>query len=312
LAGPWSGRTCSRWRRGRGPLWRRSRRAGSRRRGRRRTWRSRHRRPGPGGRRSSRRRPGRRRACSGGRRRGRPLSAARPGGRAGRTRGRRGLGNLLRRRRSRPCRRRRRGPCRRSWRRRLGARSHRFRIGEDLLHLVDQLLRVERLRHLAVRSHRDGARRIDRRPAPEQQDRRLLQRGVGADLLAKLVAAEARHVDVGQDQIGLEIARTLERLGAVGDRREREVLLLEDHADRGADGRRVVGEKERLRHATGASGKAFTCTCPALARQAFANLSNRGRRRRRNPSRRGRRPCRRPLPLRPSSSSPSRRSSPRW
>ena len=221
----------------------------------------------------------------------------------------------------------------------MRAGRHRLRVGENLLHPVDELLRLERLRHLAVRSDRNRPRGIARTAPAEEKHRRLLERRVGADLLAKLVTVEPRHVDVGEDEIGLQIPRPLERLRPVRDGGERKVLPLENHPDSGADRRRVVGQKEGLRHAGGASGKRRRSPLPVLsgrgkllkryrkreplrvrprcdggasepAPRSKACFSNRGLRRRRS----RRRPSRaRPRPVpRPSSSSPSRRSWPRW
>src|SRR4051812_13850176 len=253
------GRTRARW--GRAPARGRRRRrpgrlysgrAGCRRRRRGRTRRSRGRRPCP--------RRGRRHgwACA-----GRPRARWRwRSGRSRRTAGSR---------RSRRPRWRRRlrylrwwsGSRRRRWggrwrgalrRRRLRPRRHRLRIGEDLFHSVDELLRFERLRHLAVRADCYRPRGIARTTPAQEKHRRLLERRVAADLLAKLVTAEPRHVDVGEDQIRFQIPRPLERLRPVGDGGEGKVLLLENHSDSGPDRRRVVGQKEGLRHAGGAAG----------------------------------------------------------
>jgi len=79
---------------------------------------------------------------------------------------------------------------------------------EQLLHLVDEGLALEGLRDVTVRARGTGARFVESlERAREKQDGDVLQRGIGLDRLANLVAVPPRHHHVGEDDVRPELPR---------------------------------------------------------------------------------------------------------
>ena len=89
----------------------------------------------------------------------------------------------------------------------------------------------------------DGARdRAERRHDHEDRARRG-----GLRLLHERDAVEAGHLQVGEDDVGVELLELAERLEAVGRRLGRVALVAEDLAQRGARVRLVVHDEDASR-----------------------------------------------------------------
>jgi hypothetical protein len=84
--------------------------------------------------------------------------------------------------------------------------------------------------------------------AGQQQHRNALQRGIALELGAERVAVQARHADIGEDDVGLDLTGANERVVAVVDGDELDVLVGERDPDDLLDRHTVVGQKQGLRH----------------------------------------------------------------
>jgi hypothetical protein len=81
----------------------------------------------------------------------------------------------------------------------------------------------------------------------------VLEPGVAPHLLAELVAGEAGHAHVREDQIGLELARLGQRLLSIADGRHGDVLTSERHRNGLLDRDGVVSEENGTGHRCAAS-----------------------------------------------------------
>jgi hypothetical protein len=124
-----------------------------------------------------------------------------------------------------------------------------------LLDGVEEPRRVEGLRELAVRAHGRRARRVHRRASTEEQNGDVPQRGIGAQSFTERVSVEAGHLDVGEDQLGPQLARARQGFLSVAHRGQRDVLTSEAEADRFLDGDGVVREENRAGHRESASSE---------------------------------------------------------
>jgi hypothetical protein len=91
--------------------------------------------------------------------------------------------------------------------------------------------------------------------AGQQQHGDVLGGRITLDRLAHLVPALAGHHHVGEHHIRAQLADTGDRIQPVVHRGHLEVLGREDHPDDLADGERVVGDQQILRHRRRASGE---------------------------------------------------------
>jgi hypothetical protein len=138
-----------------------------------------------------------------------------------------------------------------------GLRTRRARTVEQSAHALDQGLRLEGLGDVPVGAALGGALSVVGLERPgEEQHRNLREVAVGADRGAELVAGQAGHRDVGQDQIGPELPGAGEGVVAVVHGHELHVLVGERDPDDLLDRHAVVGEKQRLRHRRGTSRQA--------------------------------------------------------
>ena len=115
---------------------------------------------------------------------------------------------------------------------------------EQLPDPLDDLTRLERLDQHAVGLHLLGARLIHRLESPcQQQHRDVRQIGVALDEGRDLVAALARHADVGQDDVGTFDGNAGNGLLAVADGQHLHVLAGERQLDDSLDRDAVVRQQ---------------------------------------------------------------------
>ena len=122
-------------------------------------------------------------------------------------------------------------------------------VGRAALHPADDQLRLERLRQHAVAAGRRRSRVIDRlERARQQDDGNVGEPGGFFDVLRDLVAVLAGHADVGQHDVRRRGVEARDRLVAVADRDDLDVLVRERQLDDALNGDAVVGEEERMGH----------------------------------------------------------------
>ena len=155
------------------------------------------------------------------------------------------------------------------------------RAGEERVHLVDQRLRLEGLRDVAVGAGARGALLVERLEGAGQEQHRNVSRGrVGLDRLADLVAVLARHHDVGEDHVRPRLARARDRVVAVVHGEEHDVLVREADADDLLDRHAVVGKEQGLGHGSplrgrGGSGRASGAPAPSVRIRPYYRLQAR-------------------------------------
>ena len=173
----------------------------------------------------------------------RTLRRERSGGR-----GPRGLGgHRLARARDRGLGRRRRG---RGGHGRAG-RHHRLPGGQpdQRPDAVEEGLALERLGDVGIRAGGAGPGLIERlEVAGQEQHRSSGGARIGLERLADLVAAPARHQHVGDDEVGPHLAGAGNGIDAVVHGGDLEIFEREHHPDDLADGERVIGDEQGLRH----------------------------------------------------------------
>jgi hypothetical protein len=81
----------------------------------------------------------------------------------------------------------------------------------------------------------------------------MLEPRVAAHLLAELVAVEAGHAHVGEDQVRLDLARLSQRLPSIADGGDGDVLRRERHRNGLLDRDGVVSEENGTGHRCAAS-----------------------------------------------------------
>jgi hypothetical protein len=143
------------------------------------------------------------------------------------------------------------GSRRRGWRRRRqrDGRLDRGRCPEQLVHLVDQDLAVERLDEVAVGERGAGLGRIQRLERTRQQKHRdMPQLCVGLNGVRQLIAVAPRHRHVRQDDGGLKLPGPGESILAVVHRDHREVFGGESDGDDLLNRDAVVREEQRAGH----------------------------------------------------------------
>jgi hypothetical protein len=90
--------------------------------------------------------------------------------------------------------------------------------------------------------------------AGQQHHGDVLRVRIALQRLADLVPALARHHHIGEHHIRAQLAAAGDRIQPVVHRSHLEVLGREDHPDDLADGERVIGDQQVLRHRLRASG----------------------------------------------------------
>ena len=124
-----------------------------------------------------------------------------------------------------------------------------FRHAEQLLDPRDDELRFERFGQHAVAPGGGRLRLIHRlERAGQQQDRNVLQPRRLLDVLRHLVPGPPGHADVDQHDVGRVRLDSLDRLIAVADGDDLDVLVGEGQLDDALNRHAVVGEKKSLRH----------------------------------------------------------------
>jgi hypothetical protein len=123
------------------------------------------------------------------------------------------------------------------------------RTSQELFHLVDEGLALERLRDVTIGADRAGARLVEGLEcASEEQHRDVLQRWIGLDRLADLVAVSPRHHDVREDDIRPELPGAGDGVLSIVDRGDLEVLSRERDAHDLLDRDGIIREEEVLGH----------------------------------------------------------------
>ena len=139
------------------------------------------------------------------------------------------------------------GTCRR---RDTGGQAH------QRTHLVDDGLAFEGLDDEVVRPHPAGARLVERFEVAGQQQHADGRGGrVGLEGLAHFIPTLAGHQHVGQNAVGFQLTRPGDGVDAVVHEGDGHVLHGKDHPDDFANGERVVGNQQLLRHGQGLEGK---------------------------------------------------------
>ena len=122
-------------------------------------------------------------------------------------------------------------------------------LAEQFFDPRDDELRFERLGQHPVAP---GGRRLRlihglERPG-QQQDRNVPQPRRLLDVVRHLVSGPPGHADIDQHDIGRLRFDALDRLIAVADGDDLDVLVCEGQLDHALNGHAVVGEKKSLRH----------------------------------------------------------------
>jgi hypothetical protein len=123
------------------------------------------------------------------------------------------------------------------------------RTSQELFHLVDEGLALERLRDVAIGADRAGARLVEGlERAGEEQYRDVLQRRIGLERLADLVAVLPRHHDIRDDDVRPELPGPGDGVLSVVNRGDLEVLACESDAHDLLDRDGIIREEEVLGH----------------------------------------------------------------
>jgi hypothetical protein len=111
------------------------------------------------------------------------------------------------------------------------------------------MLRLERLDQDAIALDFGCARLVHRLECPrQQQHRNVRQVGMRLHEGRDFVAAPLRHADVGQDDVGPLGLDARDRLLAVADCHDLDILARERQLDDALDGHAVVGQQKLLSH----------------------------------------------------------------
>jgi hypothetical protein len=152
------------------------------------------------------------------------------------------------------------------------ARSRRDRRDalHQLAHLADERLALEGLGDVAVGLGFAGAGLVERlEGAGQQQHRDVLEGRIVLDRLADLVPVPLRHDHVGQDDIGLLLAGSGERVLSIVDGDDLIVLAFEGHAHDLLDRDGIIREKKGLGHGPSAQGGLYPVTLDLAQCQEF-------------------------------------------
>ncbi len=114
---------------------------------------------------------------------------------------------------------------------------------------VEEGLALERLGDVGIGAGGAGPGLVEGlEVAGQQQHRGARGARIGLERLADLVAAPAGHQHVGDDEVGPHLAGAGNGIDAVVHRGDLEIFEREHHPDDLADGERVIGDEQGLRH----------------------------------------------------------------
>jgi hypothetical protein len=123
------------------------------------------------------------------------------------------------------------------------------------LHLVEQDLALEGLGDVIIRAGGAGPVLVEGLEGSGQQHHGdVLGVRIALEGLADLVPALAGHHHIREHHVRAQLAAAGDRIQPVVHRSHLEVLGREDHPNDLADGERVVGDQQILRHRRRASG----------------------------------------------------------